>query len=190
MEYQAAAERNIRWALTKQNANGWFRDCCLSDADTPYTHTIGYVLRGILEAHRFTRRSEYLDAAVRTAEPLLLALRSDGWLAGRLDSEWRPAARWVCLTGNAQLSICWNILGRETGDARFRDAASRALDFVLRTVMTTGPVGIRGGIRGSFPIEGGYGPYTFLNWGPKFTLDAMLQMESAQRADPRVMTGE
>ena len=37
--YAEAALRNIRWALTKQRANGWFADCCLNDASRPLTHT-------------------------------------------------------------------------------------------------------------------------------------------------------
>ena len=55
-----AALANVQWALRKQAANGWFDLCCLSDRTRPLTHTLGYALRGIIEAYRFTNDPELL----------------------------------------------------------------------------------------------------------------------------------
>jgi len=63
--YGAAGLRQVDWALTKQQPNGWFASNCLDDPDLPLSHTIGYVLRGLLEAHRFAARADLLDAAAR-----------------------------------------------------------------------------------------------------------------------------
>ena len=35
-------------------------------------------------------------------------------------------------------------------------------------------VDIAGGVKGSFPVSGGYGPYEYLNWAAKFFVDANL----------------
>jgi rhamnogalacturonyl hydrolase YesR len=170
--YADAALRNVEWALTKQATNGWFSDCCLSDPAHPLTHTIGYVLRGVNEAFSYSRDTKYLDAAQRTAAPLVAAQRPDGSLPGRLASDWQPAGNWVCLTGTVQIAHCWLQLFKWTGDTRFRDAAFSANRYVRRTVHLTGADGVRGGIKGSFPVDAQYGPYEFLNWAAKFFVDS------------------
>jgi hypothetical protein len=63
--YGAAGLRQVDWALGKQRANGWFASNCLDNPLLPLSHTIGYVLRGLLEAHRFAARADLLDAAAR-----------------------------------------------------------------------------------------------------------------------------
>lgn len=37
-----------------------------------------------------------------------------------------------------------------------------------------GPPEQRGGVKGPFPFDGGYGAFEFLNWAVKFTIDANL----------------
>lgn len=178
--YLEAAERNVRWALGKQRPNGWFAACCLTDPARPLTHTLGYVLRGVAEAYRSTERAEYLEAARRTAEGLLGALGADGRLPGRLDDQWRPAVSWVCLTGTVQIAHCWLMLYRWTGDERYCNGAFRANAFVRRTIALAGPAGVRGGIKGSFPVDGGYGRFELLNWAAKFCIDAQLLEEEVR----------
>jgi Squalene-hopene cyclase C-terminal domain len=181
--YGEAALANIRWALTRQQANGWFADCCLTDPRRPLTHTLGYALRGVVEGYRFSGEAGLLAAARRTADGLVSALRPDGWLPGRLDARWRAAADWVCLTGSSQVAHCWLQLYQITGAKRYRDAAQRANRWVRRTVLLDGPAEQRGGVKGSFPFDGGYGRFEFLNWAVKFTIDANLleqQLETRQ----------
>lgn len=169
-----AALANVRWAMSLQQENGWFGRCCLTDPAQPLTHTIGYALRGIVEAYRTTRAPEFLDSAQRCANGILLALRDDGSLPGRIDSRWNGTVPWVCLTGNVQVAICWLILYQETANADYRDAGMRADRFVRRTVRIDGPDGMRGGVKGSFPVDGAYGRYQYLNWACKFLIDANL----------------
>lgn len=168
------AIKNVEWALTKQRANGWFSDCCLEDPSAPLTHTIGYALRGVIEAYRYALRPEFLEAALRTADSLVRVMRADGYLPGRLDASWQPTVRWVCLTGTAQIAHCLLLLFRETGEQSFRDAARSALTYVRRTVLVSGHPDRVGGIKGSFPVYGAYGRYEYLNWGVKFFIDAQL----------------
>ncbi|MEO8448693.1 MAG: prenyltransferase/squalene oxidase repeat-containing protein [Gemmatimonadota bacterium] len=169
-----AARRNIDWALTKQRPNGWFADCCLNDPVRPLTHTIGYVLRGVLEGHRFFGDSALLEASERTADALLGCQLPTGAIPGRLDAEWHPAVSWVCLTGLVQIAACWFYMSEVTGRRQYRDAACRATAFVRRTLHLDGPATTRGGVKGAFPVSGGYGTYEYLNWAAKFLVDACL----------------
>jgi Prenyltransferase and squalene oxidase repeat len=172
--YAPAAIANLRWALRWQHDNGWFEKCCLTNPAQPLTHTLGYALRGVIEGYRFTGDDFFLQAARRTADGLLKALGPDGFLPGRLDSEWRGAVRWACLTGTAQIACCWSLLFGQTGEARYREASLAANRYVRRTMRVDGPAETRGAIKGSFPVHGEYGSYQYLNWASKFFIDANL----------------
>ena len=181
--YAAAALANVRWAIGKQRANGWFDDCCLSDRSRPLTHTIGYAIRGILEAYRFSRDEIFLESARRAADPLVDALGDDGRLPGQFSSDWQPAASWTCLTGSVQIAYCWLMIYRYTGDKRYRDAAFLANRFVRRTIAISGPDETRGAVKGSHPIDGTYGRYQYLNWAVKFSIDAQLLEHDVRALD-------
>lgn len=170
--YADAALRNIQWCLSQQQSNGWFASCCLEDNQNPLTHTIGYALRGLVEAYRFTGDNKILHAAIRAAEGILGALQPSGFLPGRLNSQWQGTVSWSCLTGTAQISICWLLLFRETGDARFRKAALEADSFLRRSVRIDGPLATRGAVKGSYPVSGGYTRFQYPSWATKFFIDA------------------
>jgi hypothetical protein len=164
----------VRWALGRQCDNGWFEDCCLTDPERPLTHTLGYALRGVVEAYRFSRETAFLDGARRTADALLGTMDDDGFLPGRLDDRWNGTVTWACLTGTVQIAACWMLLHRETGDRRYWERARRANAFVRRTVRVDGPPETRGAVKGSFPVDGGYCTYQYPNWACKFCIDAHL----------------
>jgi len=172
--YGEAGLANVRWALSSQAPDGWLTKCCLDDPGRPLTHTIGYALRGVLEAHRYRPDPALLAAAQRIADGLLGAARPDGYLPGRLLPGWKPAVPWACLTGIAQVAACWFMLYRWTEDRRYAHAAQRANAYVRRTVRLDGPPAIRGGVMGSFPIDGDYGRYQVLNWAAKFLADSLM----------------
>ena len=172
--YGEAGLANIRWALSSLASNGWFARCCLDDPTRPLTHTLGYALRGVLEAHRFACDPTFLQASQRTADGLMGAMHDDGFLPGRLNADWSPAAPWACLTGTAQIAHCWMLLHQLTGRADYMKAASIACRYVRRSVRLDGPLDTRGGVKGSFPVDGEYGRYEYLNWAAKFLADALL----------------
>jgi hypothetical protein len=169
-----AGLRQVDWALTKQRPNGWFASNCLTNPEAPLTHTIGYVLRGVLEAYRLSDRDDLLAAACRTADGLLAAIDREGRLPGQLDAEFRAASDYVCLTGSVQIAHCLLLLYQATGSERYRDAARRCNRYVRRTIKLVGPDDQRGGVKGSFPVDGGYGRWEYLNWAAKFFIDAQL----------------
>jgi hypothetical protein len=170
--YLESATRQVDWALAQQRANGWFANCCLSDQDNPLTHTLGYALRGVVEAWLATGKAAYLQAACRTADGLCGALGPDGRLPGRLDAQWQAAADWVCLTGTAQIAECLFLLAGPARRDDYRAAAAAANAFVRRTIALDGPRDTRGGVKGSFPVDGAYGRFQYLNWACKFMIDA------------------
>ncbi len=172
--YGEAGLANVRWALKAQQPNGWLERCCLTDPAYPLTHTLGYALRGIVEAYRFSEDGFFLEAARRTADGLMTALGPDGFLPGQLRADWRSDERWACLTGTVQIAHSWLLLFSATGDARYRDAGFLANEYVRRTMALDGPDDQRGGIKGSFPVDGGYGPFEYLNWAPKFFVDSHM----------------
>jgi hypothetical protein len=182
--YAEAAFKNVRWALTKQRENGWIDSCSLTISTQPLTHTLGYALRGIMEAYRYRNDPLFLEAARRTADGLLTVMHSDGHLAGVLRSDWSPAADWVCLTGTAQIAFCWLALFQATDEVRYREAAYAANAYVRKTVSLNGSADTRGAVQGSFPIDGGYAKLEYPSWAAKFLIDS-LAFETFVRSSPR-----
>ncbi len=167
-----AGLKQVRWALTKQRANGWFDSNCLEEPEAPLTHTIGYVLRGIVEGHLWSKEPTLLEAALRTTDGLLPTIGADGHLPGRLDSDWRGAVDWVCLTGSTQIAHSFFILARLAGRADLAEKGKALNAYVRRTVALTGDADTIGGVKGSFPVHGEYGRFQYLNWACKFLIDS------------------
>ncbi len=170
----AAGMRNIRHVLTLQLPNGWIDHCCLTDITQPLTHTLGYAIRGMLEAHRYSRAPEILAASERSALAMTECVRQDGFLPGRLNRQWRGTVEWACLTGSLQMACCWFWLYQLTGNALYLHTARRVNRFVRCTILTDSDNNVRGGIRGSYPLSGGYCSYSCPNWATKFMVDAQL----------------
>ncbi|HET7586533.1 MAG TPA: hypothetical protein VFL45_00470 [Gammaproteobacteria bacterium] len=173
--YLEAARANVEWCVSRAHANAWLEDNCLNENDRPLTHTIAYSLRGILEVGVILREDSYVEFATRMARAVAAAQRDDGALPGRLDDQWRPVVRWSCLTGNSQMAINWLRLARLGGDAAFKDHAARANRFNMNTQdLTNRDPAVRGGIKGSFPFDGGYMTCRYPNWAAKFFMDGLL----------------
>ncbi len=181
-KYSDAAQKNIDWTISEQRPNGWFENCCITDVDKPLTHAIGYTVRGLLAAYRFSHDPRYLDAARLTLDSLLGCLKENRTLPGRLDANWSSRARWTCMTGNLQIAECWLILYEETGEAAYLDAARRINEFARCIMRLHGPRERNGAIPGAYPISGEYTPYQYPNWATKFFVDSNL-------AEQRVLVG-
>jgi len=171
-KYFNSGMTNVNWILKHQKDNGWINNCCLSNSSSPLTHTIGYAFRGLLEAYIRGKDERILNACLKLADGLLKPLRNDGFLPGRLSSEWKGKVNWVCLTGSVQIAECWFSMFKLTGKKEYLKAALSANKFVRKTQSTKGPSEIRGAIKGSFPIFGGYGRYEFLSWAAKYFIDS------------------
>lgn len=173
-KYTDAALANIHWALKYQKENGWFAKCCLTNSAEPLTHTLGYVLRGLLEGFRFTQEPMILNACIKTANGLVSAIHENGFLPGRLNSEWQGTVSWACLTGTAQIAYCWLRMHQLLDNIEYRNAAYAANLYVRRSMKISGAPQTAGGIKGSFPINGSYGQFAYLNCASKFFIDASI----------------
>lgn len=185
-EFVAAARRNLDWALTRQTPSGWFATNAFTPGRDPFTHTIAYAIRGFIEVAVLLGDERYLAAADKAARGLMAKQRADGWLAGTYGDGWTPTAGYACVTGVAQMALCWLRLAQITGDRGFREAAWKAIGYVKRTQrLEEDDAVVRGAIPGSAPIWGAYSRFEFPNWAAKFFADALM-MDMANVAVPPV----
>lgn len=185
-EFIAAARRNLDWALTQQTASGWFSTNAFVPGRHPFTHTIAYAIRGFIEVGVLLGEQRYLQAAEAAARGIMAVQREDGWLAGTYGDGWTPQASYACVTGVAQMALCWLRLAQITGDDAFRQAARRAIAYVKRTQrLDDEDTIVRGAIPGSAPIWGAYSRFEFPNWAAKFFADALI-MDMTDAAVPPV----
>jgi uncharacterized protein YyaL (SSP411 family) len=176
-----AAARSLHAAADLQAPNGWLPSCCLSDPARPLLHTLAYGIRGLLEGGRVLSSAALLQAAERAAKALVAAVRPDGWMPGRYRPDWSAAVRWSCLTGQAQMANNWMRLAVIAGDSKWLEPVPAVLRFLKRTQnRQSAEPGVRGGIKGSWPVGGDYGAYEVLNWATKFFADALMRHEAIE----------
>jgi len=188
----AAAVRNAEYATAKQLPNGWFADCCLTDASRPLLHTIAYTMQGLLGIGQITGRKDFIDAAARTADSLRNLMDEEGFIPGRIDRNMAGTVDWACLTGTAQTSIVWSQLFRLSGERKYAEAVPRANTYLMaRHDIASADPAIRGGLAGSWPVWAPYGRLKVLAWATKFFIDAVLaeQANSEARAQGAVASG-
>ena len=174
-DWVRVARANLDWALSEQHASGFFRECAFERGVDPFTHTIAYATRGLLESGLLLDEMRYLTAAESCADAAMDQLRADGFLAGQISIDGASSARYCCLTGNCQFSIVWAKLFDMTGDERYQNAVIKATNYVMacQDIQIQNP-NVRGAIAGSFPLWGGYAPFSYPNWATKFFIDAMV----------------
>lgn len=170
-----AARANAEWALGTALPNAFLPHNCLTANPNPLTHTLAYSMRGLMEIGVATGEQRYIDHAIRMADAIAAHQRPDGAMPGRYSPQWRPAARWTCLTGNSQLAINWWRLSRITGNRRFEAFATRASRFNMRAQdLRQRDPNRAGALKGSHPIDGGYLTWRYPNWATKFFADGLM----------------
>ncbi len=177
--YRDAARRMAEYALSCQLQNGWFCENDLDFEDRPLTHTIGYVLEGLWEIGVLLEEESFLHAVLHTLNCIQPLIDERGFLAGRWTSKWEPAASWCCLTGSSQIALVYLRANSRFPSPKFVASAEKLLSFVAGTQgrIEVAPA-LAGGIQGSYPFDGEYGQYCFLNWAAKFYCDAVMQLLS------------
>ncbi len=180
-----AARRNLDWALSQQTSSGWYRNNAFTADAHPYTHTIAYAIRGLLESGVLLGEDRYMRSALLAAKGLAARQRADGWLAGTYADSWVPTAAYSCVTGVAQMCLNWLRLAQEMGEKGLLDNARRGIEFVKSTQRLDDPCeAARGGVPGSHPIWGTYSRFEYPNWAAKFFADALLIQATNQPVPP------
>jgi len=173
-----SARRQLDWTLRQQDPDGWFRLAGFTADDVPTTHTIGYVIEGLVAAAGLLDAPEYTAAAERAARPMLEAFTRRGFLAGRFDRGWREATDCRCVTGDAQVGAVWARLARLTGDDAYHDGAVRIAEQVRLTIDVRDDLPeLSGAIPGSMPRWGDYDPYAYPTHAAKFALDLIALVQ-------------
>lgn len=186
LKYSEGAKRHLNWVLTNQNSNGWFENAgfTVENNKTPYTHTIAYTLRGLLEAGLLLNEQEYVDAVHKSIDKILPIMDKRGYFYGGYDRHWVENKKYSCLTGNAQFSIICSKLFMISQKTHYAKAANLLNNFLkTRQNLTTKNLNIRGAISGSSPIWIDYERFSFPNWATKFFIDALwAEAESLNRS--------
>jgi len=177
-----AAAQNLRWALQRCQADGWIELCAFRPGEPPFLHTLAYAIQGFLEAGRLLGSEPAVAAAECAARRIAQDLSETGGVPGAYHPGWRPAARFRCLTGEAQMAVVWARLAAASREAELIAACDTAVRAVAATQDLTGPAETRGAIAGSSPIWGRYSRFEFPNWAAKFFIDAVTAHAALTRA--------
>lgn len=176
-KYIDSCIKNIEWCLKQQEDNGWFNSASftLKKHRNPFTHTIVYTIRGILEAGICLEEPKYIDAAVKAVDNLLSQISPNGFLAGTYDKEWKGNNGFSCLTGNAQLAIVLIKLSQLKKSKIYLNEGIKLNNYLKsKQNMSSNNLNIKGAIPGSYPVWGKYIHFTYPNWAAKFFVDALL----------------
>jgi hypothetical protein len=182
--FRSAAMRNGDWTIRQQRPNGWFDQAGFSidRHPAPFTHTIAYTIRGVLEMGIALQAPSFIEAASKAVAGLLAALPMDALPAGTYDEAWRGDVRFSCLTGNAQLAISIFRLASHQGS---RDLYRRGVSInrAMAAVqdIDTADENRRGAIAGSKPVWGKYIHFAYPNWATKFLAESLMTEARVER---------
>lgn len=171
--FRDAANRNLQFTMSCQRPDGWYDQINLQ-GHQPYLHFVAYVIQGIVETALLAQNEPAFESGRRAAWKLLRMFELKKSLPGEFANQWRAKGRFACLTGMGQVSIVWLQIFEHTGDLRYLNAALKINEFLKSHIRKNGGRNVRGGVAGSFPIQGRYQPFRFISWGSKFTADALM----------------
>jgi hypothetical protein len=90
--------------------------------------------------------------------------------------------RYSCLPGNAQFACLWLRHGMMNSDWPMVNTGLKMVDWLkgVQSLTSENP-GIRGGLAGSWPVDGGYSVFAYLDWAAKFFADSLLLAHAARQ---------
>lgn len=171
-----AGQAQLDWVLAQQLPNGFFQHASFDD-QPPFSHTMIYIVEGLLDAHDETGERRYADAALAFCRPLREVVAGrDLLLRSQYHPDYRVANAELCLTGLAQWAgVCYR-LGRLTGEDDWVTEGSKSLYALkCRQLLHTSDPRLYGGLLGSDRLFGNYMMLALPNWGLKFFIDALLE---------------
>ncbi len=184
-----ASSKHLAWCMRHYDPQrSWFNLCGFSAQDhaanRSVTHTIAYTIWGVLRTAEVVKSAEGKAAAESAAYAAMRRLELSKRLPGMLDHNWKPLAKFTCLTGNVQMALIWLHMYTEHGDPRLLNAALKSIDMVKAAqAMDAANPGVLGGIAGSQPVWGDYISHAFPNWAAKYFIDALMAKEKALASD-------
>jgi uncharacterized protein YyaL (SSP411 family) len=177
--YKTSAMKGLNHIRERQKDNGAIAGWGFAPGAKAFTHTIGYTINGMLESALILGEEggKFWECGSKAADVLRSLQEQRGKLAGQYDEQWKPVYWFACLTGNAQMAICWAMIHRIKGDSKFLRAAVAAFDVALRhQFMPKCAHENRGGIPGSHPPWAKYMKFKHPNWAAKYFMDASMDL--------------
>ena len=177
--FEAAARRHLDWVLSRQLQDGWFQGASFLEDETPLTHTMAYTAEGLLFAGELLGDDRYISASERHAIGAMHACERRGFfLPASFTEGWKSNDKFSCLPGNAQFATLWLQHGGRKGDLALVNSGLKMVEWLKRRQSLENPApGIRGGLPGAWPIDGGYSIYNYVNWATKYFIDALLESQ-------------
>lgn len=170
-KFRNAAARHLRWVVSMQTDNCWFKRSGFSPDDIPFLHTIAYTVRGLLEGGLLLEDEQLISAARATSDVLLELQHQNGILKGAYDESWN-GSNFFCLTGNAQMALVWLRLAEKFDNREYRKGAVDSINFLKKHHSEYGEV--KGSLKGSHPIWENYMRFRHPNWATKFFVDCLI----------------
>lgn len=171
----AAGLKNVNWTVSKQTQSGFFLESSFFGGDKPaYSHTIIYVLEGLMEAFLLTQSDDLKRAILRTMDSIHAKLDQSQLMYSEYDNRFTVTDNSVCSTGLAQWARMCFLAAQIFEQKKFISSAIKALDFLKVNQYKSSNSNLFGGIPGSVPFYGKYMKNSIPNWGIKFYIDAVL----------------
>lgn len=182
-KFKEAALKNLRSIQNRQLPNNFITGAGFKPDSAVFLHTLAYTIRGFIESSMILDSDKLWDTGYLFAEKILCKFEIKKQLSGAYFQDFSGVDWYQCLTGNVQMAIIWLKIFLKTNDARFLNAACKAIDVVVhRQVKSSMNTNLIGAVSGSFPS---YGRYMFLrypNWAVKFLADSlMLENQAIQK---------
>ncbi len=185
-KYKKTAFKNIKWIMNQTKNNGWIKFMGFTQNEEPFTHTIAYTLRGLIECVKYVDdklKSLILNHLLTVSSKIISSFKQlsiihktkHKFLPARLNSDWKSNVNFSCITGNIQLAIIFLELFKIMKIHKFRKVAlyliEQAKSIQLRNINNPN---LNGTFTGSLPLWGNYQPFNCPNWGTKFFCDALM----------------
>jgi hypothetical protein len=184
--YIDVARRHLDWVIEQQRSNGWVSYASFvaqTADDDALTHPLAYVAEGLLETGLLLKEPRYVKASRRIAVAIMHACERRGlFLPATLTPRLTSEDRYSCLPGNAQFACLWLRHGMLDNNLPLMNTGLKMVDWLkgLQS-LTSENAGIRGGLAGSWPIDGGYSVFLYVDWAAKFFADSLLYAQAARR---------
>ncbi|HMJ84730.1 MAG TPA: hypothetical protein VK504_16230 [Vicinamibacterales bacterium] len=184
--YLDIARRHLDWVIEQQRPNGFvsYASFVATGADDDaLTHPLAYVAEGLLETGLLLNESRYIDASRLIAASMMHVCEKRGlFLPATLTRRLTSGDRYSCLPGNAQFACLWLRHGMMNSDWPMVNTGLKMVDWLkgVQSLTSENP-GIRGGLAGSWPVDGGYSVFAYLDWAAKFFADSLLLAHAARQ---------
>lgn len=130
------AVRMAEWECRVQMPNGAVQGGTVDEPPTPAVFNTGQVIFGWVRAYQETGTERYLEAAIRAGEFLVTSQDADG--AWRKSLSRYASSSMASYTYNTRTAWALLVLAFATGNATYREAAVRNIDFSLGEQTPTG----------------------------------------------------